>query len=386
MFLLSGCIGKKVSDIITSHKKVIKVGVCESLTSQYKDMGMQGLYGVRFANENYDTIEIEGEKYKIELVEVDNKSTINGAQDAAKKLINEKVSFVIGGYSTDACLGMIDVLDKANVPTIICTNPNIAITNGRLCTYRLCKDDTFLASCMANHIKNKGDNTVAIICENDDKYCESIIKFFEIACEKLGIDVVKKVMIDNDLRDMTKYLYDIKDVSPESIYVLTSRDNAPSIVSAIRETNIESNIYGSDIWEYKSVIGEAGNNCEGIDFISFFDYKNVYTDASHEFLYGKGEKKGFINYLIANGQEEYIYPEAALSYDAYMIIYNAILNANSTKIEEVLKYVDDITYEGVNGVLSFDENGDVRQNKAYIKRIKNGKIEYIETINLDTMG
>ncbi|MCQ2609735.1 MAG: ABC transporter substrate-binding protein, partial [Lachnospiraceae bacterium] len=317
--------------------------------------------------------------------EVDNKSTLDGATDAAKKLISEKVSFVIGGYNADSCIGMVDVLDKAYIPTIVCSNTDISLTNGRYCTYRLCKDDTFVASCMANHIKNKGDSTVAIISMKNDKHSESFTKYFTLACEKVELKVVKTLMLDKGLKDMRKSLSDIKDVSPESIYILADRDDAIDIVKNIRDMEITADISGSDMWEYKGVIDEAGSSAENIDFISFYDQNNTNTQASYDFIHGKNDDKGFVNYLLTNGQEEYVYPESALAYDAYMIIYNALLTANTTKLDDMLKCIDDITYEGASGVLSFDENGDVRQNKAYIKKINDKKVVNDEIINLDSI-
>ena len=67
MGLLSGCGSKKTSG---SDSKVIKIGVFEPQTGENGGGGYQEVLGIRYANECYPTVDINGETYKIELVEV----------------------------------------------------------------------------------------------------------------------------------------------------------------------------------------------------------------------------------------------------------------------------------------------------------------------------
>lgn len=54
-------------------EKVIKIGVFEPITGENGGGGFQEVLGIRYANQVYPTVEIDGVTYDIELVEVDNK-------------------------------------------------------------------------------------------------------------------------------------------------------------------------------------------------------------------------------------------------------------------------------------------------------------------------
>ncbi|HBF65133.1 MAG TPA: amino acid ABC transporter substrate-binding protein, partial [Clostridium sp.] len=73
---------------------------------------------------------------------------------------------------------------------------------------------------------------------------------------------------------------------------------------------------------------------------------------------------------------------SALGYDAYMSIYEALKALdgaealNSVALRDALKAV---SFNGVTGAISFDENGDAVKNVAYIKQIKDGKFNFLKT-------
>ena len=54
--------------------KVIKIGIFEPASGENGPGGKQEVLGVRYAHSLQPTVEINGETYKVELVEVDNQS------------------------------------------------------------------------------------------------------------------------------------------------------------------------------------------------------------------------------------------------------------------------------------------------------------------------
>lgn len=382
LFLFTGCGDKKSSKNIANNKKIIKIGVSQSLTGEYSEMGIQGALAVRYANEMNHTININGEEYEIVLVEVDNESTKQGGINSAKKLLNENVSFVISGFNTDSIEGIIEQLENNNMPIFICTNTNIDLTNGRNNIYRMCPDDTFVAASIANYIKNSGDNNVCIICDETKDFCKSIMKYFETACNNLQLNIISREFINNK-NDIAGVIGNIKKNVPDNIYLLTSRDIITDVVKKLRENEINSNIESLDIWEYKNVINEASNSANGLSFLSFYDNDNGITNKTYEFINGKGNDKGFGNYLKVNGFDRYVYPEAAFAYDTYMLIYDAISKTNTINKMDIIKNIDNITYEGLTGIITFDELGNVKKDIGYIKTINDLKVEYKEKISID---
>lgn len=80
--------------------KTIKIGVFESASGDNGAGGKQEVLGVEYANSLAPTVEIGGETYNVELVEVDNQSSTDKAVTAAQELVSKKVSIVLGSYGS----------------------------------------------------------------------------------------------------------------------------------------------------------------------------------------------------------------------------------------------------------------------------------------------
>lgn len=89
---------------------------------------------MRYANQIYPTVEIGGTEYKIELVEVDNKSDKTEAVTAAQKLVAEGVIGVLGSYGSGVSIAAGDIFADAGIPAIGCSCTNPQVTNGNDCT------------------------------------------------------------------------------------------------------------------------------------------------------------------------------------------------------------------------------------------------------------
>ena len=80
--------------------KTIKIGVFEPASGDNGAGGKQEVLGVEYANSLAPTVEIGGETYNVELVEVDNQSSTDKAVTAAQELVSKKVSIVLGSYGS----------------------------------------------------------------------------------------------------------------------------------------------------------------------------------------------------------------------------------------------------------------------------------------------
>ncbi|MGB4482757.1 MAG: ABC transporter substrate-binding protein, partial [bacterium] len=72
---------------------------------------------------------------------------------------------------------------------------------------------------------------------------------------------------------------------------------------------------------------------------------------------------------------------AALGFDAYMVILDAIERAGSAEpqaIRDALAATEN--FEGVTGVITLDENGDATKS-AVILKVDNGEFRYLTTVN-----
>ena len=159
-------------------ENIIKVGVFEPVTGENGGGGFQEVLGIRYANTIYPTVEIDGETYTIQLVEVDNKSDKTEAVTAAQRLISEGVSVVIGSYGSGVSIAAGDIFAEGKVPAVgaSCTNPQV--TAGNDYYFRVCFLDPFQGTVMANYAIQNGAKTAAVITQLGDDYSSGLGAFF----------------------------------------------------------------------------------------------------------------------------------------------------------------------------------------------------------------
>ena len=130
VFALCACGGgdKGTAD---NGEKVVKIGVFEPASGDSGAGGKKEMLGMQYANQETPTVEIGGETYKVELVYSDNGSDSAKAVSAASKLVNEKVSLVLGSYGSGVSIAASDTFKQAGIPAIgvTCTNPNVTAGN-----------------------------------------------------------------------------------------------------------------------------------------------------------------------------------------------------------------------------------------------------------------
>lgn len=367
---LAGC-GKKAED------KVIKIGVFEPTTGENGGGGFQEVLGIRYANKVHPTVKINGEEYKVELVEVDNKSDKTEAVNAAQKLVSEKVSVVLGSYGSGVSIAAGQIFADAKIPAIGCSCTNPQVTEGNDFYFRVCFIDPFQGTVMANYAFQNGSKSAAVITQLGDDYSSGLGSFFKDAFAKLGGEIVSEEQFQTNQTDFKAILTNIKAAKPDIIFAPSSITTAPLIIKQARELGINATIAAGDTWENSTIIENAGKDSEGVVLSTFFDEAEPANDEAAAFI------KGFKEYLAENKQEEIIPAVSALGYDSYLAAIKAIETANSTDTTAIRDALKGIQIDGVTGSISFNETGDANKDIAFIKTIKDGKFQFLTTTTVE---
>lgn len=362
-----------------SAEKVIKIGVFEPVTGENGGGGFQEVLGIRYANKMYPTVEIDGEAYTIELVEVDNKSDKTEAVTAAQRLISEGVSAVIGSYGSGVSIAAGDIFAEAQVAAVgaSCTNPQV--TAGNDFYFRVCFLDPFQGTVMANYAVQNGAETAAVITQLGDDYSSGLGSYFVTAFKDLAGDdsIVAEEQFQTNQTDFKAILTNIKAADPDVIFAPSSITTAPLIIKQARELGIECPIMGGDTWENATIIENAGTDAEGIVLSTFFDEAEPATDEAASFI------TGFKAYLAENGQDEIIPAVSALGYDAYLAVLEAVKAANSTDTVAIRDALKGVEVVGVTGAISFNEVGDANKDMAFIKTVEGGQFKFLMTVSVE---
>lgn len=362
---------KSTADTSSNNKtNVIKIGVFEPQTGENGGGGIQEVYGIRYANQVYKTITINGTEYTIDLVEVDNKSDKTEAVNAASKLVAEKVSVVLGSYGSGVSIAAGETFADAKIPAIGCSCTNPQVTNGNPYYFRVCYLDPFQGKVMANYANDLGYKNAAVISQLGDDYSSGLASFFKDAFTSLGGTIVSDEKFQTNQTDFKAILTNIKKANSDFIFAPSSITTAPMIIQQARELGIEAKFAGGDTWENETVIKNANGHADGAVLSTFYDEADTGNEETQKFV------KGFKPYLDQYEKDENIPAVSALGYDAYLTAYKAIEAAQSTKGEDIQKALVSLKLTGVTGDISFDENGDAKKDTSYIKVVKGNKFVF----------
>lgn len=365
--LLAGCGGAQETGSDTGP---IKIGVFEPMTGASAAGGQMTVEGIELANELMP--EVLGRP--VELVIVDNKSDKVEAANAVSSLIDkDNVVAIIGSYGSSLSMAAGDIVKEKKIPAVGCspTNPLVTLNNDYY--FRVCFIDPFQGTVMANYAVNElGAKTAAIIQDVTQDYSVGLSKYFEDAFKELTGDensIVAKASYNTGDQDFTAQLTNVSSANPDVIFAPGNYGESALLIKQARDQGITTPILGGDTWESPEFLSIGGDAVEGAVFSTHFTAEAPVTEVSEEFLAKYEEKFN----KAANAF-------AALGYDAYMVILDAIERAGAATpeaIRDALSETEDFT--GATGHITLDENGDAVKS-AIIKKVENGDFVYLTTV------
>jgi len=357
-----------------AQSNVIKIGVFEPLTGANGAGGADEAEGIKLANMLYPTITVDNKEYKIELVVADNKSDKVEAANAATMLAQKaKVNAVVGSWGSSLSMAGGPIFAEAKIPAVgaSCTNPNV--TKGNEYYFRVCFIDPFQGNVMATYaFKNLGARKAAIIREVSNDYSVGLAKYFVDSFIKLTGDpnaIVAQADYNTGDQDFNAQLTNIKKANPDVIFAPGNFTESALLIKQARQQGIKTPFLGGDTWDEAAFLEVGGKEVEGAVFSTFFANDVPINGTSALFL--KEFRAKFNKEPAA---------VAALGFDAYLVILDAIKRANST---DPVKIRDEIArttnFEGAAGSISINAERNAEKD-AVIKVVKDGKFQYLTTV------
>ncbi len=370
-FTLAGCSKSDTKANVDSD--VIKIGVFEPMTGANAAGGQLEVEGVKLANKLYPTVNGK----KVELVFADNKSDKVEAASAAANLVEqEHVNAIVGSWGSGNSMAAGDVVQDAKVPAVAASATNPLVTAGNDYYFRVCFIDPFQGTVMAKYAANKLQaKKVALLQEVSSDYSVGICKFFSDEFIKLTGDknaIVAKASYNTGDQDFTAQLTNLKSSNPDVIFAPGNFTEGAMLIKQARQLGITTPIIGGDTWETPEFIDIGQDAVEGTVFSTFFASETPLTEESKIFL--DAYRKEYNKEPAA---------VSALSYDAYILILDAIKRADSAdpvKIRDEIAKTKD--FPGAAGIITIDENNNAVKD-AVLKEVKDGKFTYLDTIKAE---
>ncbi|WP_024821829.1 MULTISPECIES: ABC transporter substrate-binding protein [Aminobacterium] len=348
----------------------IRIGVYLPLTGQNAFGGQLELDGVKMAHQEFP--EILGKK--VELFVVDNKSDKVESANAVKRLIEkEKVVAIIGTYGSSLAMAGGEVAEKASIPVMgtSCTNP--LVTQGKKYYFRACFIDPYQGAAAATYaIRELGAKKAALLVDVSNDYSVGLAGFFKQSFLKLNGEIVSELKYNTGDQDFTAQLTEIISKKPDIMFIPSYFAEGAIIMKQAAELGAEFRIMGGDAMDNPEIVSIGGEAVEG------FMHTTFPYDPSMKDMSPMAQK------FTENWKK--LHPDkdpnvnAALGYDSYLLVLDAIKRAGVAEPEAITKALTETKdFPGVTGNTTINETHDA-EKEVGIVMIKEGKKTFIGTV------
>ena len=209
-----------LASVVMAQEQVIKIGHVGPLSGAIAHLGKDNENGARLAIEelNAKGISIGGKKVKLELVAEDDAADPKQGTAAAQKLVDAKVSGIVGHLNSGTSIPASKIYNDAGIPQISpsATNPKYT-RQGFNTTFRVVADDVHLGGTLGRYaVKDLKGKAIAVI---DDRtaYGQGVAEEFEKAVKAAGGNLVGHEFTTDKATDFMSILTTLKGKKPDKI-------------------------------------------------------------------------------------------------------------------------------------------------------------------------
>lgn len=342
---ISGCGGKTGGAVSSGAKNAAKIGFTAALTGGAAAYGKSEEEGVRLAVEE---INKKGD-FPIDLLVEDTKAVPADSMNATKKLIQEKVSLIIGPMTSNEAKAAGPIIQNAKVPSLEISVTAENITDIGDCIFRnSVPESKNIPQTVKKTHKLLGYKTAAILYAHDNEQHVTAQKYFQKTMEEEGVQVIDVETFGSKDSEYSAQLTNIQHKAPDVIVVCSYYQEGSRILKKMREMGMDQPVLGDNGFVSPELGKMAGAAAD-----------NVYVSSMWS-VDRKDEKvqKFVENYTKAYGRAPDQF--AASAYDGVYMAMDAMQRAGTTtdhkKIRDALAQMKD--FKGVCGTFSFDEKRD----------------------------
>ena len=313
---------------------------------------------------------------KVDLIVYDDRLNPQEAVAIANKLIEkDKVVGVVSGAYSGPTRVTAPIFQKAGMPMVAgyAVHPDVTWDPKEKKPNDFCFRNGFLgeiegAAAAEYAVKNLKAQKVALIFMDND-FGRAISAGFAERAEKLGAKVLTKQMYKfPGEKDFRPFLTRIKESNPDLIFAAGYYAEAAAIVRQAKELGITSKIMGEEGFDSPKFLEIAGPAAEGVVIATNLD---------------RDDPRPVVQNFLKNYRSTYKEDAdmvGASSYDALMILVNAIKKSgtDAKAIQKALLETKD--YNGLTGKISRFVQGEVVK-PVQIQVVKDGKFRRLGIVD-----
>ena len=358
-----------------AQEQVVKIGHVGPISGAIAHLGKDNEYGARLAVEelNAKGVSIGGKKVKLELLAEDDAADPKQGTAAAQKLVDAKVSGVVGHLNSGTTIPASKIYSDAGIPQISPSSTNPKYTRqGYKTAFRVVADDVHLGGTLGRYaVKDLKGKSIAVI---DDRtaYGQGVAEEFEKAVKGAGGNIVAHEFTTDKATDFMPILTTLKGKKRDIIFFGGLDAVGGPMMKQMKSLGINAKFMGGDGICTNEMIKLAGD--------AMADGQVVCAEAGGvDGALKKGMDDFGVKFKKRFNDDVKLY--APYVYDAVYVMVDAMQRAKSSDPAKYLPELAKTTgYKGVTGTISFDAKGDIKNGALTLYTFKGGKRDQISVV------
>jgi branched-chain amino acid transport system substrate-binding protein len=350
-----------------SAQEIVKIGHVAPISGPSSHLGKDNENGARMAVEelNAKGFMINGKKVTLQLQMEDDAADPKQGTAVAQKLVDAKVKGVIGHLNSGTTVPASRIYYNAGIPQISpsATTPQYT-KQGFGSAFRVVANDNKLGGTLGRYASGTLQAKNIAVIDDRSAYGQGVADEFVKGAKGPGVKIVGKEFTTPAATDFTAILTSIKAKKPDLIFFGGMDSVGGPMLKQMKALGIDAKFMGGDGVCTESLARLAGDGLgEG---------KVTCAEAGGV----KGDQEKVMADFQARYKKKYnsdVQLYAPYVYDAVMTMAMAMQAAKSSDPKVYLPELKKIKYQGVTGLIQFDDKGDIKDGALTLFTYKGGK-------------
>ncbi|MFI5791811.1 branched-chain amino acid ABC transporter substrate-binding protein [Streptomyces sp. NPDC051677] len=357
----------------------VTIGVDAPLTGDLSAMGLGIKNSADLAVKNANKQKyVDGITFKL-VSKDDQKQPSQGQQNATALVADKSVIGVVGPLNSSVAESMQKVFDDAKLVEISPANTGVSLTQGadwqttKKRTYksyfRTATTDAVQGPFAAQYVFNDAKKKKIFVIDDKKSYGAGLAGTFSEEFKKLGGTIVGTEHINPDSKDFSAVATKVKNSGAEAVYYGGEYPQAGPLSKQIKAVGAKIPLVGGDGINSADYIPLAGPSGTG----------DLATSVGAPVEELPSAKQFIADYKAAGYKDAYS-AYGGYSYDSAWAIIEAVKKVvadNGGKLPDdarakVTAAVQNVSFDGVTGKVSFDEYGDATNKQLTVYAVENG--------------
>ena len=354
-FAVGACKAKGSADA----NKPIRIGVLAPMSGSeaYYGNDMMNSYGLAVDQINAAG-GVLGRKLELLSPADDGCDALMSAQ-AATMITSQNPDFVVGGYCSGATIPAMQEFYDNGLVFLNSTANSTRITDLNLNqSFMINSPGTHAVNTLILLIKNLGVKRIATIHQGDD-YTQNLSDICHAKLPPAGYQMVSTEVMEKGAPDVSAIVTSIRNANTELVYWCGYFADGGNVIRQLRQGGYTGYIVcgdGSSSPELITAAGQAG--------------EDVFITSPPYVEFAAGGEEFIAAYEKRNNQP--CGPYSTLCYDTIMVLKTGIEQAGSIEMDKVRDKIQNISYSGLSGLISFTPQRELVNSNFIVVQIKNG--------------